>query len=59
MLALMMEAGALSAEAALRAIRIEEDWNAAIWGRDDEEAAQAASRHADLTAAELYLRALD
>jgi chaperone required for assembly of F1-ATPase len=58
-LALMMETGALSAGDALQAIRIEEDWNAAIWGRDDEEAAQAASRHADLTAADRYLRALD
>jgi chaperone required for assembly of F1-ATPase len=57
-LGLMLEAGATDAKAVLEAIRIEEDWNAAIWGRDDEEAAQAASRHADLIAAERYFRAL-
>jgi chaperone required for assembly of F1-ATPase len=58
-LGLMMEAGALSGDDALRAIRVEEDWNAAIWGRDEEEAAQAASRHADLVAADRYFRALE
>jgi chaperone required for assembly of F1-ATPase len=55
---LMMQAGALGADDALAAIRIEEDWNATIWGRDDEEAAQAASRRVDLGAAAAYFGAL-
>lgn len=55
---LMMAESSLSADDALAAIRIEEDWNAAIWGRDDEEAAQANARLADLKAAELFFRTL-
>jgi chaperone required for assembly of F1-ATPase len=40
------------------AIRIEEEWQASIWGRDPEDEAAAATRYADLVAAQTVIDAL-
>lgn len=50
-LGLMLASGALDAQAAFTAIRVEEDWQIRIWGQDEDDAAAAAARLADLRAA--------
>jgi chaperone required for assembly of F1-ATPase len=57
-LALGLLEGAWRAPDVFRAIRIEEDWQAEIWGRDPDDAAAAATRLADLEAAQTVVDAL-
>jgi chaperone required for assembly of F1-ATPase len=55
-LALAVTHGHLSADAAWQASRIDETWQAELWGQDDEAAAAEAQRRADFFAAERFLR---
>jgi chaperone required for assembly of F1-ATPase len=57
-LGLMVAKGAMDADAAFAAIRIEEEWNARIWGRDPEDTAAAAGRLRDLKACAAVVAAL-
>ncbi len=57
-LALMVEADAVSWEEAWRASRIDEDWQIAQWGEDAEAAALAAGKRADFEAAARFARLL-
>lgn len=49
----------IDGEAAFRAIRVEEDWQAQRWGRDPDEEKIANARRVDLIAAERLVSALD
>ena len=56
--ALALLEGEIDAEAAWRAANVEEGYNAARWGDDDEAAGHRALRRADLAAAAVHLAAL-
>jgi chaperone required for assembly of F1-ATPase len=58
LIALMMAAGALSADAAWAASLVDEDWNADLWGRDAEAEALRALRRNEFDAAAALLAAL-
>jgi chaperone required for assembly of F1-ATPase len=55
LIALAMARGALSAEASWEAAHVDEDWNMAQWGRDEEALARRAFRLAEFTAAAAVL----
>ena len=55
LLALAVLDGWLGAEAAWAAAHVDEDWNIALWGRDDEAGARRAQRWRDMAAAALIL----
>ena len=55
-LGLAMADGKLSATAAFPLSRIDEDWQIAAWGEDEEAAELAARKRADLIAAETFFR---
>ena len=56
LLALMLEAGAITADAAWAAAHVDEDWQAEQWGADAEAAAKRASARAEFDAAAVFLR---
>jgi chaperone required for assembly of F1-ATPase len=58
LIALAMACGRLSAEAAWQAAHVDEDWNIAQWGRDDEAMARRAFRFAELQAAAMVFERL-
>jgi chaperone required for assembly of F1-ATPase len=58
-LGLMLTHGAIGADAAFEAIRIEEEWHARIWGRDGEDTLAAEARRVDLAAAAALREALE
>jgi chaperone required for assembly of F1-ATPase len=51
LIALAMARGAMTAEAAWIAAHVDEDWNMALWGRDELALARRAYRFAEMTAA--------
>lgn len=55
-LGLAVQAGRLSAEAAFALSRIDEDWQAALWGEDAEALAAASAKAADMAAAGRFSR---
>jgi len=55
LLALAMARGRLSTEAAWQAAHVDEDWNIAQWGRDDEALARRAFRFTEMRAAATVL----
>jgi chaperone required for assembly of F1-ATPase len=55
MLALAMAQGQLDAEAAWTAAHVDEDWNMAKWGRDEQALARRAHRFGEMQAAALVL----
>ena len=55
LLALAVADGFLSADVAWRAAHVDEDWNIAQWGEDDEAAARRADRHRDFAATMIAL----
>ena len=57
-LALAMERGAISAEAAFRASLVDEDWQMEQWGEDEEALAARAGRERDARALERWFAAL-
>lgn len=59
LLALAVEARALSPERAWQAAHVDEDWNIAQWGEDAEAAASRALRERDMMGAAALLAALD
>jgi chaperone required for assembly of F1-ATPase len=58
LLALAVARGHMTADAAWRAAHIDENWQIAQWGRDDEAEARNAGRRGDVDAAAQMLRAL-
>lgn len=59
LLALAVEAGALSAAGAWKAAHVDEDWNAEQWGHDAEAITRHNARRHDFLAAAALLEALD
>ena len=59
MLALAVAHGFLSADEAWSAAHVDEDWNIAQWGEDDEARARRAARTVEMQAAAALLRALN
>ena len=57
-LALALIKGTLDAETAFKAIRIEEDHNATIWGYDDEDLQKSSLKRKDIEAVEKFLKTL-
>ena len=57
-MALALAHGRLDVEAAWAAAHVDEDWNMAKWGRDEQALARRADRFADLQAAALVLSSL-
>jgi chaperone required for assembly of F1-ATPase len=55
LLALAMDAGAITVEAAWEAAHVDEDWNMAYWGRDAEALKRRAFRFEEMKAAALVL----
>lgn len=55
LIALVLADGAIDVDAAWSAAHVDEDWNIAQWGEDDEAAARRAQRFADFRAAALAL----
>ncbi|MBL8583436.1 MAG: ATPase [Rhizobiaceae bacterium] len=58
LLAIAVDAGAVTEEAAWLAAHIDEDWNAEQWGLDAEAAQRRFNRHRDMIGASRLLRAL-
>ena len=58
LLALAFEAGAIDAEAVWTAAHVDEDWNIAHWGLDEEAAARRAFRKRDMMGAVALIEAL-
>jgi chaperone required for assembly of F1-ATPase len=56
LIALALEAGALTFDEAWNAAHVDEDWNITQWGEDDEAQARRAFRRRDMEAAETLLR---
>jgi len=56
LLALALAAGAIDAEAVWAAAHVDEDWQIAKWGQDDEALARRALRHAEFQAAAAVLK---
>lgn len=56
LIALGVARGALRLEAAWAAAHVDEDWNIALWGEDDEAKARRARRFTEMQAAEVVLR---
>jgi chaperone required for assembly of F1-ATPase len=59
LLALAFEAGAIDAEAVWTAAHVDEDWNIAHWGLDEEAAARRAFRKRDMMGAVALIEALE
>ena len=57
-LALALESGAISAEAAFKASLVDEDWQIEQWGEDEEAMAARAGRERDAKALGLWFQAL-
>jgi chaperone required for assembly of F1-ATPase len=58
LIALALDRGRLSAEAAWQAANVDEDWNMEQWGRDELAMARRAFRFAELQAAAMVLRSM-
>lgn len=58
LIAMMAGAGALSGEEAWRASTVDEDWNAALWGWDEEAIGRHAKRREEFLAAHALYRAV-
>jgi chaperone required for assembly of F1-ATPase len=56
LLALALERGAIEPEAAWAAAHVDEDWQIAQWGRDDDALERRAYRRAEFEAATTVLR---
>ena len=59
LLALMLQAGAIDAEAAWNAAHVDEDFQIAQWGEDDEAARRRQNRKAEFSATEQFMNLLD
>jgi chaperone required for assembly of F1-ATPase len=51
MIALALVQGRIGADKAWNAAHVDEDWNMAAWGRDEDAMARRAARHAEFDAA--------